>query len=127
MATLSGFFGILALLLAGIGIYGMLSFAVTRRTREIGIRMALGAQREAVLWLVLRDAGLLVLAGAAMGIPAALASGRLVKAFLYGISPQDPLTIVLGSIVLAGAAALACLIPARRATRVDPMVALRNE
>ncbi len=127
VATLSGFFGILALLLAGIGIYGMLSFAVTRRTREIGIRMALGAQREAVLWLVLRDAGLLVLAGAAMGIPAALASGRLVKAFLYGISPQDPLTIVLGSIVLAGAAALACLIPARRATRVDPMVALRNE
>lgn len=127
IATLSSFFGSLALLLAGVGLYGVVSFAVTRRTREIGIRMALGAERSAVLWLVVRGAAVLVLAGAAIGIPVALAISRLVKAFLYGISAQDPLAIVIGTLVLAGVAALASLVPVRRATKVDPLVALRYE
>ena len=105
IATLSSFFGFLALLLAGVGLYGVISYAVTRRTREIGIRMALGAQRSAVLWLILRDAALLMLIGAAIGIPASLAATRLVKVFLYGISAQDPVTIVIGTAVLAAVAA----------------------
>lgn len=96
------------------------STAVTRRTREIGIRIALGVSRSAVLWLVIRDAGLLVIAGAAIGVPAALAATRLVKAFLYGIGTQDHLTIVIAALVLASVAALASFIPARRAASVDP-------
>jgi predicted permease len=127
IATLSGFFGFLALLLAGVGLYAVISYAVTRRTREIGIRMALGAARSSVLWLVIRDASVLVIVGAAIGIPAALAATRLVKAFLYGIGAQDPLTIIAAGLVLICVAALASLLPARRATRVDPMVALRYE
>ncbi len=127
IATLSSFFGALALLLAGVGLYGVISYTVTRRTREIGIRMALGAERPAVVWLIVRDAALLVLMGAAIGIPSALAITRLVKAFLYGISPQDPVTMVIGTAVLAGVAAIASLVPARRATKVDPVIALRYE
>jgi predicted permease len=127
IATLSGFFGFLALLLAAVGLYGVISYAVTRRTREIGIRMALGAPRSVVLRLVVRDAALLILAGAAIGIPSALAATRLVKSFLFGIDAQDPVTILGGTAVLAAAAALACFVPARRATRVDPMSSLRYE
>ena len=127
IATLSSFFGVLALLLAGVGLYGVISYAVTRRTREIGIRMALGAERPTVVWLVVRDAALLVIAGAAIGIPSALAVTRLVKAFLYGISAQDPVTMVIGTAVLAGVAVIASLAPAWRATRVDPVIALRYE
>jgi ABC-type antimicrobial peptide transport system permease subunit len=127
IATLSSFFGFLALLLAGVGLYGVISYGVMRRTREIGIRLALGAPRSAVLWLVLRDGAFLVITGAAIGIPAALAPTRLVKASLYGVSAQDPLTIAAGSFVLASVAALAALLPARRAAHVDPNVALRFE
>ena len=127
IATICGFFGSLALLLAAVGLYGVISYAVTRRRREIGIRMALGAPRAAVLRLVIRDAGLLIAAGAAVGIPSALGVTRLVKSFLYGIDAQDPATIMMGTAVLVAAAALACLIPARRATNVDPMSALRCE
>jgi predicted permease len=127
IATLSSFFGLLALLLAAVGLYGVISYGVTRRTREIGIRMALGAQRPSVLWLVMRRAAAFLVIGAVIGIPAALFLTRLVKSFLYGISAQDPLTIVLATMVLAAVAALASFLPARRATKVDPMVALRHE
>jgi ABC-type antimicrobial peptide transport system permease subunit len=127
IATLSSFFGLLALLLAGVGLYGVISYGVTRRTREIGIRMALGAQRGSVLWLVMRRAAAFLLIGTAIGVPAALFATRLVKSFLYGISAQDPIAIVMATIVLGAVAALASFLPARRATKVDPMVALRHE
>jgi predicted permease len=127
IAKLASFFGLLAVMLAGIGLYGVISYSVARRTREIGIRMALGAQRGAVLWLVLRDAALLVGAGAVIGIPAALAAARLVKTLLFGVGAEDPATIVAGALVLGAAAALACFIPARRATRVAPNTALHYE
>ena len=127
IATLSSFFGVLALLLAGVGLYGVISYGVTRRTREIGIRMALGAQRGSVLWLVMRRAAAFLLIGAMIGILAALFATRLVKSLLYGISAQDPITIVMATIVLGAVTALASFLPARRATKVDPMVALRHE
>jgi ABC-type antimicrobial peptide transport system permease subunit len=127
IATLSGFFGVLALVLAGVGLYGVISHAVSRRTREIGIRMALGAQRSSVLWLVLRDAALLVIVGAVIGAPTAVALTRLAKAFLYGVSAQDPLTLAAGLALLALVAALASVLPARRATQVQPTTALRCE
>jgi predicted permease len=127
LATLSGFFGLLALLLAAVGLYGVISYSVTRRTREIGVRMALGAERRSVLWLVARYAGGLVLAGAAIGIPAALALSKFVKTFLFGIGAQDSLAIAGATVTLLAAAALAAFVPARRATNVDPIVALRHE
>ncbi len=127
LATLSGFFGLLALLLAAVGLYGVISYAVTRRTREIGVRMALGAERGSVLWLVARYAGGLVLAGAVIGIPAALALSKFVKSFLFGIGAQDTLAIVGATATLLVAAAVAAFLPARRATNVDPIVALRHE
>jgi len=127
IATLSTFFGGLALLLAVVGLYGVISYTVTRRTRELGIRMALGAQQSGILWLVIRDAALLVLIGALIGVPSALALGSLIGSFLYGISAQDPWTIAGGVLVLATAAALASFLPARRASSVDPMTALRHD
>jgi ABC-type antimicrobial peptide transport system permease subunit len=114
-------------LLAGVGVYGVISYAVTRRTREIGIRVALGASRSSVVWLVIRESSILVIAGSAIGIPAALAATRMVKSFLYGVGSQDPMTIAIAALTLAAVAALASFIPARRATRVDPMIALRYE
>jgi ABC-type antimicrobial peptide transport system permease subunit len=105
----------------------VISYGVTRRTREIGIRMALGAQRGSVLWLVMRRAAAFMLIGVVIGVPAALFATRLVKSLLYGISAQDPITIVIATIVLGAVAALASFVPARRATKVDPMVALRHE
>lgn len=127
IATLSSFFGVLALLLVGVGLYGVISYTVSRRTREIGIRMALGAQRSSVLWLVLRDAALLLVCGAAIGIPSALLLTRLIRVFLYGVTAQDPLTLAAGFAILVLVAALASLLPARRATRVQPTTALRYE
>lgn len=127
MTTLSGFFGVLALLLAAVGLYGVISYSVTRRTREIGIRMALGAERSSVVWLVGRHAAALVLIGAAIGIPSALALSKLVKTFLFGVGPRDTTAIVASLAVLLLVAAVASAIPARRATRVDPMVALRQD
>jgi ABC-type antimicrobial peptide transport system permease subunit len=115
------------LLLSGVGLYGVISYGVTRRTREIGIRMALGAQRSSVSWLVMRRAGAFLLIGAVIGVPGALFATRLVKSLLYGISVQDPITIVMATLVLGAVAALASFLPARRATKVDPMVALRHE
>jgi len=127
LATLSSGFGLLALLLSCLGLYGILSYAVARRTHEIGIRMALGADRPDVLWLVLRDALRLVLLGAALGIPAALGAARLVASQLFGISAADSVSIGLATLALLAVAAVACYLPARHATRVDPLVALRCE
>jgi predicted permease len=127
LAMLSSGFGLLALLLSCLGLYGILSYTVAQRTKEIGVRMALGAARRDVLWLVLSDALRLVLLGAALGVPAALAAARLVASQLFGISAADPVTIGLATLMLLGVAAVAGYLPARRATRVDPLVALRYD
>jgi predicted permease len=126
-ARLSSFFGLLALTLASIGIYGVLSYAVARRTSEVGLRMALGAPRATVLWLVMRDVLGPVIIGLAIGVPAALASSRLVSGMLYGLPSVDPLSIATAAVVLIAVAGLAAYLPARRASRVDPCVALRYE
>jgi predicted permease len=127
IARLSGFFGLLALLLACIGLYGLLAFEVARRTREIGIRMALGARAEDVLRLVVGQGLALALVGAAIGIGTALGVTRFLSSMLFGVKPADPVTFVGVALCLTFVALLACYIPARRAMRVDPMVALRYE
>jgi len=127
MAAISAFFGVLALLLAAIGLYGILAYAVARRTTEIGVRMALGAKRAAVQWMVLRDALLLVAIGIVVGIPAALGLTRLARSLLFGVEPNDPLTIACAAALMISIAMLAGYLPAWRASRVDPMVALRYE
>jgi ABC-type antimicrobial peptide transport system permease subunit len=126
-AMLSSFFAALALLLASIGLYGLMSYAVTRRTREIGIRVAVGAQRENVLWLVLRETLALALLGIAIGIPCALAASRLIAGMLFGLSSNDPSTTVAISLLLLAVAVLAGYLPARKASAIDPIVALRTE
>ena len=127
VARLSGFFGLLALTLACIGLYGLLAYEVERRTREIGIRSALGAQRGDVLRLVVKQGLLLAVVGAIAGIGVALGVTHYLKSMLYDVSAYDPITIVVVSVLLVMVALAACLIPARRATNVDPMVALRYE
>lgn len=127
MAEIVGFFGGLAVLLAALGLYGLISYAVARRTNEIGIRMALGAKRGQVLWVVLKETLLLVAAGAAIGVPLALGAIRFVRSQLFGVQPYDPLTLVLAVLLLTTVAAVAGYLPALRASRVDPMVALRHE
>jgi ABC-type antimicrobial peptide transport system permease subunit len=126
MSLLSVFAG-LALVLAAIGIYGVMSNAVTQRTQEIGIRLALGARAIDVLKLIIRDGLVLVSIGVALGLAGAYALTRLMTTLLFGVTPTDGLTIVVVSAVLTGIALLACFIPARRATRVDPLVALHYE
>jgi ABC-type antimicrobial peptide transport system permease subunit len=125
VATLSSSFALLALLLAGIGLYGLLSYRVASRTGEIGIRMALGAQRKDVLWLVVREGLLLVIAGIALGVPLTLAVTRYLRGMLFGLSPQDPTALMAAVFLLVSVATLASLLPARRASRLDPMLALR--
>jgi predicted permease len=127
IARLATFFGALALVLASIGLYGVMSYAVARRTNEIGVRMALGAARGTVVWLVIRETLILVAAGVAFGLPASLAAGRLISSRLYGLSATDPLTIAVAALVLLVVAILAGFVPARRASRVDPVVALKYE
>jgi predicted permease len=127
MATLSGFFGLLALALACIGLYGILSYGVASRTNEIGIRMALGAQARDVRCLVLREALWLVIAGVAMGLPIIFAVTRLASTLLFGLTPTDPVSLLLAALLMLAVAMVAGYLPARRATRVDPMVALRHE
>jgi predicted permease len=131
VATLSTLFGLIALVLASVGLYGLMAFSVLRRTGEMGIRMALGAARESVVRLVMREALLLVIAGLALGVPAALIAGRVsasrVSGLVHGLSTTDPLTMGGAVALLTLVAAVAAYLPAARAARVDPMVALRSE
>ena len=127
LATISSFFGGLALLLACLGLYSLMAYAVARRTAEIGIRMALGARSKEVVWLILRETLWLVLCGIALGVPLAIWFARYAKSLLFGIAPADPLVIIAATVLLMGSALLAAFLPARRASRIDPMVALRYE
>jgi len=126
-AELASLFGGTATLIVGVGIYGLLAYTVTQRFREIGIRMALGAMRDDVLKLIVGRGLMLTLAGVAIGIVGSLVATRFFASLLYGVKPTDPLTFVTVSLLLVGLALLASYIPARRATKVDPMVALRYE
>jgi hypothetical protein len=126
-AILAGFFAGLALLLASIGLYGLMSHAVTHRTREIGIRVALGAQNQNILRIVLRETAVLSLLGIAIGIPCGLASSRLIAGMLFGVSSNDFSNIVIACPLLLAVALFAGYVPARRASRIDPIVALRAE
>jgi predicted permease len=127
LATLLSIFGALALILAAIGLYGTISYGVERRTKEIGIRLALGAQKRDVLWMVLRETLSLVVIGMVLGVPIALGAGRLLSSLLFGVGTNDPFTIALAVLVMSMIASTAGYVPARRATKVDPMDALRYE
>jgi predicted permease len=127
VASLAGLFGVVALLLAAVGLYGVTAYTVAQRTQEIGIRMALGADRVRVVQMVLNGASKRVLAGLALGLPLAIGAGRLIAAKLYGVSAWDPLALSLAAGTLAVAALAAAMIPARRAASISPMAALRNE
>jgi ABC-type antimicrobial peptide transport system permease subunit len=126
-ALMSSFFGSLVLLLAGVGLFGLMSYAVAQRRREVGIRMALGADRDRVVRNVVGEGLAVTLAGLAGGAVIALVAVRVVRPLLYGVTPQDPLTLAGAAASLLAIAILACAVPAWRAARVDPMVALRSE
>jgi ABC-type antimicrobial peptide transport system permease subunit len=126
-ARLSGFFGVVALLLAGVGLYGLTAYMVVRRTGEFGVRMALGARPRQVLSLVLRESLALVTAGIVLGLAAAYAASGVVASMLFGLSAADPVTYGVVPLILVAVALVASLVPARRATRVNPVVALRAE
>jgi len=127
IARLSAVFGALALLLAAIGLYGVLSYAVAQRTNEIGIRMALGAERGTVVRMVLRETAVLIAIGLLAGVPASLASARLIQSKLFGLKPADPVTLALAVGIMIAVAVISGYLPARRASRVDPLIALRYE
>jgi ABC-type antimicrobial peptide transport system permease subunit len=127
MAMLSGFFGLLAAVLAMVGLYGVISFLVARRRNEIGIRLALGAERGQVVAMVMREAGRLLLIGVLTGAALSLLAGRGARSLLFGLKPYDPLTLGAAALLLAIIAAAASFLPARRASKLDPMAALRDE
>jgi len=127
IARLSSVLGLLALVLAGIGLYGLMAYTVSRRTREIGIRMALGARPGSVLRQVMNETLLLVLFGVVIGVPSAIGLARLIRTLLFGVGAGDPVAIGGAMLVLAAIAVFAGFLPARRAARVDPMIALRYE
>ena len=127
LATIGGFFGILALALAAVGLYGVVSYGTARRAREIGIRIALGARRGEVVWMVLRDGLLLVAAGLALGLPVSYAAARQVAALLFGVKPLDPATFAITAAVLGAIGVAAALIPARRAATLEPLSVLRQD
>jgi predicted permease len=127
LADLSSFFGAAALLLACIGLYSVLAYQVVQRTHEIGVRIALGSPRAAVMWLVVRDGLLLVGLGVALGVPSALALSHFVASQLFGVTATDPVTITVVIVTLLGVAGLSCYLPARRAAGVDPIIAVGSE
>ena len=127
VALLSSFFGMLALLLATIGLYGVISYAAARRRGEIGIRMALGAAQGAVTWLVLRDVAFILSIGTVLGVGASLVTGRFIKSLLFGLEATNPATLATAAVVLCVSAIFAAYVPARRAAKMDPMTALREE
>src|SRR6185295_11705244 len=124
-ASVSGSLGLVVMLLAAIGIYGVTAYAITRRTREIGVRIALGAQRADIVGMVLRQGMSLALAGSAIGLMLAAAASRLLTNLLFGIPPIDPVTFTGAAALFAVIGFMACYVPARRATKVDPLLALR--
>jgi len=126
-AALFSIFGGLALVLAIVGVYGVKAYSVARRTREIGIRMALGAQRETVQWMLLREGAVMLASGVVLGLLLAAGTGKLISGMLYNVGALDPLAFTIAPVVLAAAALLATWLPARRATRISPMAALRTE
>jgi ABC-type antimicrobial peptide transport system permease subunit len=127
LATLSAFFAVLALVLTGIGLFGLTSFAVARRSHEIGVRLALGAARRSIVWLVVREVAMLTLIGGAIGLAGYVAASRAVGSFLFGLSATDSPTVAAAAIVLAAVALTAGFLPVWRATHLDPALTLRNE
>jgi ABC-type antimicrobial peptide transport system permease subunit len=127
MATLAGSLGVVALILAGIGVFGLLAYTVASRTNEIGVRIALGAARNRILWLIISDAVRLVTIGAAIGLPVAWAGSRLISSLLFGVKATDGLTMIGAVALLLTAGVVAAALPAHRAIRVEPVVALRHE
>jgi putative ABC transport system permease protein len=127
IATLSAAFGILATVLAIVGLYGVMAYMVARRSREIGIRMALGAASGNVVWLIMREVLVMVAAGVTVGLPIAFALTRVVRAQLYGVEPTDPLSIATATLLLSGVALMAGYLPARRAATYDPVRVLRQD
>jgi ABC-type antimicrobial peptide transport system permease subunit len=127
LALLAGFFAALALMLACIGLYGVMAYRVARRTREIGIRIAIGARQQSVVWMMVRETLILVIVGAALGTLTSLAANRYIAGQLFGVTPRDPLATAVALLVLGIVTMVAAYLPARQASRIDPVRALRAE